>query len=474
MGGFKSIEKINNLAFSNSIIGRLFIANILLLPLFCGILGVSLDKAFSDSLKSSEKAQLLLQAYALMASAELTNNTLWLPEKLTEDKLNQVSSGLFAMVFSETENKLIWRSPSAINKAISQSWSPIKLSSGQQIFTEVEHNKEQFFFLQYSVTWENSEQQDLTFQFGIFNKQEVFQEQVSIYQQTLWGWLSAISVLIVLIQILILKWGLKPIRTVAEDLLSIQSGKSSHLKGDYPLELTKMTDAINTLLSTEAEQRTRYKDTLSNLAHSLKTPLAIMQGSLYELNNATTQEKSSTSETVAASKNDLTEQINRIDQIINYQLKRSVVAPTNPFFNKVNVLVQCNKIVSTLKKVYREDETQVDIKVPNDVFFNGDEDDLLEVLGNLLDNAFKYGKGQIRIQAKQINNAQISICIEDNGTGISEAFKNKVLLRGERADTTQPGSGIGLASVTDIVSHYGGSCSLEASSLGGLAFKIEF
>jgi two-component system sensor histidine kinase PhoQ len=460
---------------TNSIIGRLLIASLILLPLFCGILGFSLDKAFTESLKSNEKAQLLLQAYALIASAELNNNELWLPEQLTEDKLNQVSSGLFAVVYSDKDSKAIWTSPSAKNSSITQNWSPEELPSGDQLFTELDHHGEKLFSFQYSVTWETSDKQNLTFQFGIFNNQQAFNEQISIYQKSLWGWLGAIAISIIILQTLILKWGLKPIRTVANDLSSIQGGQSSQLNGHYPIELIEMTNSINALLATEAEQRTRYKDSLSNLAHSLKTPLAIMQGSLYELRNSNDQDKKNPTDiNTSSAKKELSEQIKRIDQIISYQLKRSVVAPRNPFSTMVNVRHQCEKVISALTKVYRDDKTITEIKMEEDLYFRGDEDDLLEVLGNILDNAFKYGGGHLRIHAKQINKNKVKISIEDNGNGISDALKNKVLRRGERADTSQQGQGIGLSTVTDIISHYGGSLKLESSSLGGLAVIIEF
>ena len=474
MDGLAKQQKRKHLLSSNSIISRLLIASIILLPIFCGILGLSLDKAFTASLKSNEKAQLLLQAYALIASAELNNNELWLPEQLTDDKLNQVSSGLFAAVYSDRESKMIWTSPSGKNSPITKHWSPLALSSGEQSFSELNYDGETLFTLQYSVTWESIGSENLTFQIGIFNSQQAFKEQVYIYQKALWGWLGAIAVSMVILQTLILRWGLRPIRNVAEDLHSIQTGQTTQLEGHYPIELSDMTRSINTLLVTEAEQRKRYKDSLSNLAHSLKTPLAIMQGSLYELTNKDTDTNSSTNLKKSLAKEELAEQIQRIDQIISYQLKRSVVAPRNPFSTTVNVLRQCEKVTSALKKVYGNIATRIELDVDEGITFRGDEDDLVEVLGNLVDNAFKYGNKHIYIRAKQIKNHKVNISIEDNGCGISEALKNKVLERVQRADTSQQGQGIGLATVTDIVSHYGGSLSLTNSSLGGLAVIIEF
>jgi len=274
----------------------------------------------------------------------------------------------------------------------------------------------------------------------------------------LWGWLVAIAVSIILVQVLILKWGLNPIKAVSHDLSLIQQGNQSKLQGSYPLELEEMTNSINTLLSNEAEQRKRYKNTLSNLAHSLKTPLAIMQGSLKPDD--------------VVQKNELVEQINRIDQIVSYQLKKSISVPQNPFSNTVPLKASCQKVVAALHKVYRDKPANVVIDISGELAFKGEKGDLLEVLGNLIDNAFKYGNGEIHIQAASTSTNGLSLMIEDNGNGIEAAYREKILQRGERADTTQIGQGIGLAVVADIISAYQGSIEIKQSDLGGALVTV--
>ena len=440
------------------------VASFILLPLFCSIFGITLDSVYTSSMKSNEQAQLKLQAYALIASTELNNETVWLPEQLPEDKLNQISSGLFAAIFNNDKKTLLWQSPSAINKTLLSSWKPAPLDSGKHNFGEINYQDSKYFFLQYSVTWEINAQTNTSFQFVIFNQQNIFEAQVLAFRKSLWGWLLAIGLSITLAQIVILKWGLKPIQKVSEDLQAIRLGQNYRLTGNYPAELQQMTDSINSLLETEAAQKKRYKESLSDLAHSLKTPLSVMQGSLYEL---TVENK-----IVTKSQNEISEQINRINQIINYQLKRSVNTPNNPFANFVSLRPLCEKLISTLNKVYYGRSIEAQIELEPSLTFKGDTDDLLEVLGNLLDNAYKYGNGHVLIKGKRDNNHLI-IMIEDNGPGIPKDMHALVLKRGERADTSVSGQGIGLAIVIDIISHYGGSLKLERSSLGGLAVVIE-
>ncbi len=442
--------------------GRLLIASLVLLPLFCGLLGLSLDRAFTKSLQSSLQTQLTLQVYTLIAAADFDQKQLWFPEQLTDDRLNQPSSDLFAVVFSTSKEEPIWTSPSAINQTIPKAWQRQNLKAGQSSFNEINDTNNELFYLQYNVFWEDSAGLEHPFQFVVFESQSKTKKQISSYRQSLWGWLTAIALSITIIQILILKWGLKPIYDVTRDLKHVQQGQYPSLEGDYPTELKEMASSINTLLSNEAEQRTRYKNTLSDLAHSLKTPLTIMQGSLHE---AGTTHKTDTAE--------IQKQIGHIDQIISYQLKRAINVPANPFSSEIPIKENCEKVVSALQKVYKEKSVNVSINMPESITFKGDKGDLLEILGNLLDNAFKYGKGDVHISGAHIEPSGVSICIEDNGHGINEENKKRVLLRGERADTALPGQGIGLSVVTDIISSYRGSIELASSSMGGLADTIK-
>lgn len=452
--------------------GRLLIASLIFLPLFCGLLGLSLDRAFSTSLRSGAQAQLKLQAYALIAAAELNQQQLWLPEQLTEDRLNQPSSDLFAVVFSSSQSLPTWRSPSAINRPLPRNWLPSPLPAGQFDFGEIansesHNNQEHLFYLQYSVYWEDETGHEYPFQFVIFETQATINQQISSYRKSLWGWLAAIALSITVIQVLILRWGLKPVRQVTDDLERIQTGQLSRLDGRYPAELEAMTRGINTLLNNEAQQRERYQNTLSDLAHSLKTPLAIMQGSLQP-----TEARDASSSNTEGLK-EIEEQINRVDQIIGYQLKRAISAPANPFALAIPVQEYCEKVISALQKVYREKQVGVEFVCTDSPRFRGDKGDLMEILGNLLDNAFKYGNGEVRITALPVTPNGLSLTIEDNGPGIVTTQRTQLLQRGERADTSQPGQGIGLAVVTDIVSSYRGSIELTRSPMGGLSVTLQ-
>lgn len=443
----------------SSIQGRLLTASLLLLPIFCGFLGLSLDRAFSNSLRTGEQAQLTLHAYALLAAAEFEDQQLWLPEQLTEVRLNQPSSGLFAAVYSSNNEQALWHSESAVSQQTLTTWQSRGERYGKPLFGELRDADHRYFYLQYNVFWEDAAGTQHPFQFVIFESDQNITDQLATYRKSLWGWLSAIAVVITILQLLIMRWGLKPIHRVSDDLKKIQAGQQQSLEGHYPRELSELTNGINTLISNEIAQRMRYKNTLSDLAHSLKTPLAIMQGSLQSSQQECKQE--------------LEHQINRIDQIISHQLKRPVSPPGNPFSAAISVKQSCENVADALAKVYRDKTVNVVITVPEDLKFRGDKGDLLEIMGNLLDNAFKYGGDTIQITGKPLSTNTIVIEIEDDGPGINSEQYAQLLKRGERADTTKPGQGIGLAVVADMVSSYRGSIDLTRSSLGGLSIRIQ-
>ena len=438
--------------------GRLVLATLVLLPLFCGLLSFSLDKAFTSSVYTSQQAQLTLQTYSLIASAELEGAQLWLPQQFSEDRLNQASSDLFAVVMSSTSKKSIWRSNSAVDLSLPKAWHLARLEPGESEFGEVNDEQGSLFYFQYHVVWEGEQGVEYPFQFVVFERTDKLKQAITAYRQNLWLWLGLIAASMVLLQVFILRWGLKPIQEVANDLTDIQLGKQNLLDGDYPIELLDMTTSINTLISHEALQRQRYKNTLDNLAHSLKTPLSIMQGGLKSNKEIQVEE--------------FEEQINRIDQIVSYQLSRAVSIPQNPLSASVSIRDNCEKVIAALHKVYRYKAVNVTMEISELAVFYGDKGDLLEILGNLLDNAFKYGNGEIQIIGERIEEKGFSLVIEDNGSGIDEQHRAKLLQRGQRADTLQPGQGIGLAVVTDIVSSYRGSIELSASELGGVAVSV--
>jgi two-component system sensor histidine kinase PhoQ len=258
--------------------------------------------------------------------------------------------------------------------------------------------------------------------------------------------------------------GFKPLKEMAHDLEVIAAGKGDQLDANYATEFNDMKTSLNNLLNAEKHQRERYRNTLADLAHSLKTPLAVLQGAANE-----------------SLKHDdymrLTqEQVRRMDQIIQHQLNRAVKSiGDGTKTSAVTVTPIIERILLVLSKVYRDKDVRPILNLGHKIELIADERDLMEVLGNMLENAFKYCRSEVAVSMYD-DKENVYIVIEDDGSGVSESMRYTILERGERADTSAtPGQGIGLSVAVDILSSY--NCRLEVEdsfSLGGAKFSITF
>ena len=249
-------------------------------------------------------------------------------------------------------------------------------------------------------------------------------------------------------------WGLLPIAGLEHDLKAIEEGRQEYLVGQYPTEINGVTRSLNLLLSEERAQRERYRTTLADLAHSLKTPLAILK--------AEAEKPDQTVKQVAAA---MDQQVTRMTDIVSYQLERAVSSSSKLFRNLTPVGPVIDKLVRTIKKVYQEKNIDF-LKQVSPADFPGDERDLMELLGNLLDNACKYGAGRVKIIAVLVKDS-VQLTVEDNGPGIPASDRARVLERGLRLDSREAGQGIGLAIVAEIVDRYNGQIVIRDSDLGG-------
>jgi two-component system sensor histidine kinase PhoQ len=284
-----------------------------------------------------------------------------------------------------------------------------------------------------------------------------FDKQIYLYRVTLWGWLLAMAMLLLVSQALILRWGLSPLRQVGNELNRIETGEQEQIQQSYPQEIERLTSNINTLLHQERNQKTRYRNALGDLAHSLKTPLAVLQSGL-----------SDDSDKRYAS---MQQQITRMNTIVEYQLQRAATAGSSSIGKSVNVRAVIERIVESLQKVYRDKSIKLKITVDEELVFKGDEGDLMEILGNLLDNAFKWTNKNIEVVAKQ-QDKKLTLHIMDDGPGIKPGDVESILQRGTRADQSVEGHGIGLSIVRNIVAAYQGEMIVDKSELGGAEIRI--
>ena len=437
-----------------SLASRFFVASIIILPIVLALFAFSLDAAFRRSLLSGEEERLKTHSFLLLGAANVLDGVLLMPGEFREQRFNQLNSGLYGVVHNESGQEL-WRSHSAQLIELDNQLA-LKIQPGETRFYALESRDTPLFCFDYDVIWEGEEQgKDQNLRFTVLHYQAELMAEQQAYRQQLWQSLGLIGLLILASQMAILHWGLRPLRRLAKDLVLVESGQASALSGNYPREIQAVTDNLNQVLASERQQRQRYRNTLDDLAHSLKTPLSVIKGSIL------TEDKN----------NVVTEQVERMNQIISHQLQRAVVASPGVPGKAVNIRTISERLITSLNKVYREKKIDVAINIDQSITFPGDERDLMEVLGNLIENAYKYGFRKITISAKQTP-MDIEMSIEDDGKGIAAESRQTILQRGARADTVTSGQGIGLAVAVDIISSYQGSLRIEESCLGGAKFVL--
>ena len=430
-----------------SLNSRIILSATLVLIIFITLTAAALDRAFVDSTESALRDRLTSQLYALMAAADVTDDGILMPSSDLDALLGLPSSGVYAQITS-SQGKTLWQSSSVLGAQIPQ---PRELAVGVKAFSKSQSGGDDYYTFAYGVNWA-TDNSTVPLTFNITTDLVSFDRQISEYRTTLWGWLLAMAMLLLVSQAAILRWGLSPLRKVGAELNRIESGKQEKIEDRYPQEIEHLSRNINLLLQQERDQKTRYRNALGDLAHSLKTPLAVMQSGL-----GSSDDKQDAS---------MLEQITRMNTIVEYQLQRAATAGSASIGKTVAIKAVIDRLLESLNKVYRDKTITMNVSVDDELMFSCDEGDLLELLGNLLDNAFKWCVKRIDIVA-ELQAGKLSLRVMDDGPGIPPQQVDRLLQRGVRADQTMAGHGIGLSIVRNIVQAYQGELNIRKSDLGG-------
>ncbi|MBE2294719.1 MAG: hypothetical protein IAF00_07200 [Phycisphaerales bacterium] len=438
-----------------SLSGRLRIAASGVLVAFLGLTGLTLDRAFRDSAMAAVHERLQAQVYMLLGAANLdTFNRLTLPQALPEARFSTPDSGLYADVM-DSQGNLVWRSPSLLGMALP--FFPAVRTPGDTQFAPLDaSNGTPLFVLAFTVSWETTANQYRLYTFRVAETQWNFLDQLWSFRRSLWGWLLAATGVLLAAQGLILRWSLQPLRRVAAEVTEIEAGRRTELSSDYPEELQPLTTNLNALLRQSHAHVERYRNALGNLAHSLKTPLAVIHSALE--NEANHREQRRT----------LQEQLERMNRTVDYQLQRAAASGPIALSTPLPVAPLTRKILDSLAKVYADRAPRLSSEVGQTTLFHGDEGDLLEILGNLADNACKWCRHRVVVRAYPGERGELVLEVEDDGPGIPADQAPLLLDRGQRADPSVAGHGIGLAVVRDLVEEvYYGQLNISRGRLGG-------
>tara|TARA_R110002049_G_scaffold172763_1_gene339588 strand:+ start:981 stop:2297 length:1317 start_codon:yes stop_codon:yes gene_type:complete len=274
--------------------------------------------------------------------------------------------------------------------------------------------------------------------------------------------LSAMGLLLlVFIQAWLVKQALQPLTNAQSQLKQLEQGQIDRINNSAPDEIKPLLNELNRLTFSMLEKSRRSRQSIGNLAHRLKTPLAV-------LNQVA---ESDTFHDENTSRGTILQQTAKIKQIIDRELKRARLSGVTMLGKGINLEDLINQLVETLRLIYQDKAISIDWHISKDVNFKGDREDMLEVLGNLLDNACKWCDSQVQLRLEMEDG--LVITVEDDGPSCDIDDLSLLTRRGFRADESRPGSGLGLAIVFDIVDSYDGSMAFyNSEKMGGLQVKI--
>lgn len=435
---------------------RLVALVILLLTVSLGLVGLALDAAFNRSSEAGLQARMESLVYLVLAATDANNDgSITVENDPGDPRLGQPGSGIYARVHGDVNE---WNSPSSLAVGLPE-LSPIP--AGESEFT-VPSAGNNYYTYRYGVRFELADGRMSPVTVGILVNPQELQPQRRAFRTGLWRSLGATGAILVLAQLLLLTLGLRPLRRIAQDISAIESGRLERLEDSYPRELEPLKRNINHLLDTEKANQIRYRNALDSLAHSLKTPLSVIRSSL----------SSDSSLKTVVMQNAVTD----MQRLIATRLQRAAGSTRRSMAQAVDVKTQVERLVQSLIRVYSQKTINTDVIIEPGLAFFGEQRDLLELAGNLLDNACKYGGGQVRLSAQTMDSNDprvgINLQVDDNGPGIAEEQRKLLLQRGVRGDERVEGHGLGLAIVSEIVSAYNGEINIKHSDLGGACIGV--
>jgi two-component system, OmpR family, sensor histidine kinase PhoQ len=447
-----------------SVSRRLLVAVAVPLVLFFALTIGVLDSVFRQLASASLRELLAEQVVGLVTAVDLTREGMQVNLLDPESRLDVPGSGLYAAV-RDQNGKLLWSSPSLGGTGLELGLS---LPVGGVDFRYLRaRDGSQVAALSRGLQWEYAAGESKDLVFTAADSTEPQRRQLWLFRREMAGWFGGLVLVLLATMAWMMRRALAPVRRLEQEIGAVESGASHGLGPGYPRELAGVAKGLNALLESERNRIARYRDTLGNLAHSLKTPLAVIRTSLGAVDSADAQGAN------------IQLEIDRMAQIVEHQLKRAAAGGGATLGQaSIAVLPLVSDLRATLLKVHAAKDLRIDVEVPAEVGFLGDSADLLELLGNVLDNGCKWCRSRVVVSA-QLDPARASalrlrIVVEDDGAGIAEADRARVIERGVRADEDVPGHGLGLAMVRETVALYGGRFFIDGSaSLGGARVELQ-
>ena len=436
---------------------------------FLALAGYALDRAFLDVASEGQRDRLRNYMFAYAGDVEfLRSGDIYVPDNGPDDRFDRPGSGLYAEVLLPNGT---WTSRSASGPQLPEA---LPLAGGEEKFegplpmVRSDGSPGHVYRYGLGMVWAQEGAAEAEFPYTIYVMEDAgtVPRQVRVFRAALWGYLGIAGLILLLLQMLVLRWSLRPLHKVVEELKRVQRGQANRMGERHPRELEPLTDSINALIESERENLEQQRNTMSDLAHSLKTPLAVLRARLES--DVGEQEL----------REDVATQLQRMSDLVSYQLGRAASTGHKLFAAPVEIEPCAETLVQSLEKIYAGKGVLCEFDIDPAARFHGEPGDLQELLGNLIENAFKWAGARVLLTVKTGETAPnrrpgLLLAVDDDGPGIPDERIPLVLQRGVRGDERVHGHGIGLSIVQDIIRSYRGELHVGRSSeLGGARFEV--
>ena len=424
--------------------------------------GFILSGVFRTAVQQSFDNRLIFDLEGLVAAAQVeTPDRVALAGRFADPRYERIFSGWYWQIVPQGRpGALLQRSrslwdftlvPQDLSEANNMSWGFAAGPDNQRV---------RVLSRQISFPAPNQEGVSRIFQFVVAGDIGEIEANVATFNRALVWSFAALGMGLIAAILIQVRVGLVPLRRVSEALARIREGRARQLEGSFPTEIEPLATELNSLIAHSAEVVGRARTHVANLAHFLKTPLTVLAN---EASNARGPLADSVDRQVTVMRR----------QVDHYLARARAAGALDVLGSRTEVASVMEDLARVLPRMHPEKSLIIDVQIPAQLAFRGEREDLEELAGNLIDNACKWARRNIKIEAEMIETGRLVIRIGDDGPGLALDERARAVQRGEKLDESVPGSGLGLAIVRDIAKLYGGEFALGQSKLGGLEASLE-
>ncbi len=415
---------------------------------------ILLSNLYSRSLDNSLSENLEFHLETLVGASLSLENDRLSSNAISDPRFSRPASGFYWQV-RDKNNEIINFSPSLVGSVLPIISIPFDNNNRRSV-KKLDAFGTNIRMVERSISLDNSKLTIIV----TGNLDEIFTQVNRFRSQTLIV-LGAVGIMLAIMSAIVARFALKPIERISKAIEAIREGELSRIEGEYPKEIAPLADEVNELLRSNEQIVTRAKNQVGNLAHGLKTPLAVLR-------NEANLSKTNLAKIVK-------DEGDKMTNIVSSYLDRAQLSARSAIIGKkTNASKTLERLIRVMAKLHPNCDLEFIKPDSGDIFFRGEESDLEEMVGNLVDNGCKWAKSNIKITLSQGQNKdRLRIIVEDDGGGLTQRQMQLVLRRGVRLDEKAVGSGLGLDIVKELVDIYGGTLNLEQSVLGGVMVKLD-